>query len=328
MDSKKVKISKTVFDKSSFKNTIDSKFTFFKEPEPIIDPDTVEELFRLYSKLYLLIPVEGERDSHQYLVEKSSELYQIDRQLESIQPLLDEVAQLRQQILDGNRRIAELEIQLATGNETSYEDVEKVALLQADLAAANANIVALETANTVANSAAEAAQEAAAAQAEAQATADEQAAEAAEAASIQSDVKELTTIFKDGNQVLGRAYNYMKHDNTINLFQWHRGPSWARAIAVNYRNKFYWLFGKNASDKGDWRSRRGGDSTYFIPSTARESKEMTLDFFVEELKQAGYKADAIVEAANKTGSMNNKVVFRLITYNDPEAETEVGYRLR
>jgi len=285
MDSKKVKISKTVFDKSSFRNTIDSKFTFFKEPEPIVDPDTIEELFRLYSKLYLLIPVEGERDSHQYLVEKSSELYQIDRQLESIQPLLDEVAQLRQQILDGNRRIAELEIQLATGNEISYEDVEKVALLQADLAAANANIVALETANTIANSAAEAAQEANAAQAEAQATADAQAAEAeAQAASSQADVDELISIFKDGNQVLGRAYNYMKHNNTINIFHWHRGPTWVRAIANNYKNKFYWMFGKDSSDKGDWNSRRGGDSSYFIPATPRESKEMTLDFFCRRVK--------------------------------------------
>ena len=63
---RKVDIKRTVFEKESYKQVIDRKFKFFKEPEPLIDPDTVEELFRLYDKLYMIIPIEGEEQSHQY----------------------------------------------------------------------------------------------------------------------------------------------------------------------------------------------------------------------------------------------------------------------
>ena len=86
---KKVQIQKTVLDRAGFKDFIDNKFNFFKEPEPIVDPDTVEELFRLYDKLYMQIPIDTDEQSHKYIVEQSSELYQDDKQLESIQPLLD-----------------------------------------------------------------------------------------------------------------------------------------------------------------------------------------------------------------------------------------------
>ena len=44
---KNVEIKKTVFDRQSYRGVIDSKFKFFKELEPVVDPDTVEELFRL-----------------------------------------------------------------------------------------------------------------------------------------------------------------------------------------------------------------------------------------------------------------------------------------
>ena len=152
---KRVDIKKTVFDRKKYIGVIDSKFKFFKEPEPVVDPDTVEELFRLYDKLYALIPIEGEDNSHQYLVERSSELYKVDSQLESIQPLLDEVASLRGQLLENNRRILELETQLAGGGELNFEDAEQMQLLRSQLEAANATISTLEQANTLANRATE-----------------------------------------------------------------------------------------------------------------------------------------------------------------------------
>ena len=76
---KKVQIQKTVLDRAGFKDFIDNKFNFFKEPEPVVDPDTVEELFRLYDKLYMQIPIDTDEQSHKYLVEQSSELYQVDK---------------------------------------------------------------------------------------------------------------------------------------------------------------------------------------------------------------------------------------------------------
>ena len=41
---KNVEIKKTVFDRKEYISTIDNRFKFFKEPDPVVDPDTVEEL--------------------------------------------------------------------------------------------------------------------------------------------------------------------------------------------------------------------------------------------------------------------------------------------
>ena len=48
-----IKIQKTVFNKPEFDNVIDRDFKFFTPPEDLEDNDTVQEIFRLYNKLYL-----------------------------------------------------------------------------------------------------------------------------------------------------------------------------------------------------------------------------------------------------------------------------------
>lgn len=108
MDKESVAIHKKVFKKGDIDTVIDTEFkTFTKTVE--IDTDTVQELFRLYNKLYYTIPIEGENESHQYLLQKSSELTTLEKSIEDIQPLLDEVAQLRGQLLSANQQIFELE---------------------------------------------------------------------------------------------------------------------------------------------------------------------------------------------------------------------------
>ena len=338
---KKVQIQKTVFDKTAFKETIDRNFSFFRLPDPIVDPDTIGDLFRLYDKLYLEIPIDGDSQSHEYLVKKSSELYKVTRQLESIQPLLDEVAQLRTEILNANRRIIELETQLAGGEELDFTDVERVAGLQADLAAANANIAALEQANTVANAATEAAQEAATAAQEAAAKAAEDAAEqAAEQAANQAanqqmaqEVEEIKKIIKNWKKDnIGLAYRFISRGYFASyFFKLFQNYSYANRIsrARGFRNKFYWLYGKDASDD-NYPSKRFGryEGDYFIPTSRTQAEDMTLDFFVSELTQAGFKASSIVQAVQDTGNMKKKVEFRVITFKDPDKEDEVGYRLK
>jgi|TARA_R110000796_G_scaffold68565_1_gene157049 hypothetical protein len=108
MDRESISIQKRVYKKEDIDTVIDTEFkTFTKNVE--VDTDTVRELFRLYDKLYYTIPVEGEDESHQYLLQRSSELTTLDKSIEDIQPLLDEVAQLRQQLLSANQQIFELE---------------------------------------------------------------------------------------------------------------------------------------------------------------------------------------------------------------------------
>lgn len=109
MAKERVRIQKEVYRSDQFNNLVDRQFNTFTKPVEEVDTDTVEELFRLYDKLYYSIPVEGEENSHQYLLQKSSELTDFEKTTEDIQPLLDEIAQLRQQNLELNQQIFEAE---------------------------------------------------------------------------------------------------------------------------------------------------------------------------------------------------------------------------
>jgi len=99
-----VKIQKTVFNSEDFKKVVDIEFKTFTQPEVIENVETVNELFRLYDKLFYSIPIEGP-NSHQYLVERSMELYKFEQTQEEIQPLLDEIADLRTRLLAANQEI-------------------------------------------------------------------------------------------------------------------------------------------------------------------------------------------------------------------------------
>lgn len=107
----KVRLQKTVQEKDSYNKVISREFTTFVQPSQEEDPDTVVELFRMYDKLYLDIPLTGPR-SHTYLIEQSSELVQITQDNSDIEPLLDEITTLRRQLLEANESIEELQNQL------------------------------------------------------------------------------------------------------------------------------------------------------------------------------------------------------------------------
>ena len=104
-----IQIQKIVFNKDKFNKVVDTKFSTFVQPTTLSDTDTPEELFRLYDKLYYSIDIYGTTNSHEYLYTKSSELAAFDKNTEEIQPLLDEISQLRGQLLDANQQILALE---------------------------------------------------------------------------------------------------------------------------------------------------------------------------------------------------------------------------
>lgn len=108
---KKVFLEKTVQEKANFSKVVSNNFTTFTQPTIEEDTDTVEELFRIYNKLYLEIPLEGEL-SHKKLITESSKLISIQQDNQEIQPLLDEITNLRANLLESNETIEELENQL------------------------------------------------------------------------------------------------------------------------------------------------------------------------------------------------------------------------
>jgi hypothetical protein len=108
-----VKIQKTVYSKDAFGKVIDRSFNTFKQPSDVPISKTIDEFFKDYEDLYLEISINGDEKSHQYLVERSSELLNIQDALIDIQPLLDEIAELRQQLLEAQQEIIDQRIELA-----------------------------------------------------------------------------------------------------------------------------------------------------------------------------------------------------------------------
>ena len=104
-----VTIQKSVTSKQDFERVVDTSFKTFTQPTTTQDTDTVEELFRLYAKLYYEIPIEGAVDSHTYLVQESSKLVEFDRNTEEIQPLLDEISELRERLLQANQELIQVQ---------------------------------------------------------------------------------------------------------------------------------------------------------------------------------------------------------------------------
>lgn len=102
-----LRLTKTVQEKEELSKVVSREFTTFIQPELETDTDTVGELFRLYDKLYLEIPLEGTQ-SHTYLIRESSKLVSIEQEVD-IQPLLEEITDLRQRLLEANEYISELE---------------------------------------------------------------------------------------------------------------------------------------------------------------------------------------------------------------------------
>tara|TARA_R100000951_G_scaffold42939_1_gene36096 strand:- start:1481 stop:1828 length:348 start_codon:yes stop_codon:yes gene_type:complete len=108
-----VKIQKKVYDPKTFNKVVDRNFkTYAQKPDPVLET-TVEDFFILYEELFYEIPIEGEATSHRYLVEKSSEIVNFEKDNDEIQPLLDEITILREQNLQLNQQLLDERINAA-----------------------------------------------------------------------------------------------------------------------------------------------------------------------------------------------------------------------
>lgn len=100
--SQKVDLIKQVRGINTYTKAIDTDFTELISTTPTLEPTTitVEQFFNFYNQLFFDIPVEGDINSHSYLVQRSQQYIGgsvID--LEK-QALIEEINSLRQQIID------------------------------------------------------------------------------------------------------------------------------------------------------------------------------------------------------------------------------------
>jgi len=111
----KINLNKDVFNRTEFFNAVDINFNELIPPVelPPPPPFTVENFFEQYEILFLDIPKEGDIDSHQYLVQKSSNYINFEQNNIDIQALLDEIAELRKENLELLLTNGTLEAELA-----------------------------------------------------------------------------------------------------------------------------------------------------------------------------------------------------------------------
>jgi len=104
-----IQIKKTVYNKQQFNKVVDNEFKTFVQPVEEVDEITIAEFFDNYKKLYYELPLQGD-SSHTTLIVESSKLVEFEKDTEDIQPLLDEIAVLREQNNNLNQQIFDLEI--------------------------------------------------------------------------------------------------------------------------------------------------------------------------------------------------------------------------
>jgi 5'-deoxynucleotidase YfbR-like HD superfamily hydrolase len=76
---------------------------------------TVEDFFTIYGNLFLEIPKNGEVNSHEFLINESTEYINFVAQNDTLNSLLQEIAELRQENLDIRQQNLELIEQFSTG---------------------------------------------------------------------------------------------------------------------------------------------------------------------------------------------------------------------
>lgn len=105
-----IPIEKQVFDKNQFGKVIDTEFTqLINQQTEIPTPTfTLDDFFTLYDQLFYQIPKEGDANSHRYILQREAEYLGVIIDQDNIQALLDEITTLRQQVLDAQTALNEI----------------------------------------------------------------------------------------------------------------------------------------------------------------------------------------------------------------------------
>lgn len=102
-------IQRTVFGKITYSKVVD---TTFRELVPVTINNeqfqTVDYFFRLYDEVFYQIPPIGETNSHEFIVKKSGEYVGIEARSSDVDALIEEINDLRRQLLEANQSIIEL----------------------------------------------------------------------------------------------------------------------------------------------------------------------------------------------------------------------------
>tara|TARA_Y100000361_G_scaffold83383_1_gene73818 strand:+ start:6627 stop:7043 length:417 start_codon:yes stop_codon:yes gene_type:complete len=108
-----IKLEKEVYSKAQFEKLVNVNFNQI-DPSPtsqqlLEEQPTVEEFFNLYNNLFYDIPEYGSTNSHEYLIKTSKEYIDFDDNNEQLLALQQEIAELREQLLEEQKKVIELQ---------------------------------------------------------------------------------------------------------------------------------------------------------------------------------------------------------------------------
>ena len=104
----RINLQRQVFSKRQVDNVVDTTFTQLITSTPVVTSSvtlSVSEFFDQYRSLFFEIPKFGDTDSHEYLIKTSSEYIGAQENNETIQALIEEITQLKQENLDLQQQI-------------------------------------------------------------------------------------------------------------------------------------------------------------------------------------------------------------------------------
>ena len=105
-----INLYKEVYGQNTYKRVVDTQFTQLVQPttDQVEEDATVERFFELYEQLFFQIPLTGEINSHEYLVNRSSEYLGGSVITDNEKALIQEINSLRQQLLEANTNLIEI----------------------------------------------------------------------------------------------------------------------------------------------------------------------------------------------------------------------------
>ena len=125
MSQREITFNRQVFNKSKFNDTVDTEFTqLIQTPDETffdVNLATVEDFFTIYGNLFFDIPQLGDSNSHQFLIRQSTEYIGLEEQNATIQALLDEITELREENLEIRKQNLDLVEQFSTGVVTTEQ---------------------------------------------------------------------------------------------------------------------------------------------------------------------------------------------------------------
>ena len=108
-----IPIRNVVYDKNTFAKVVNTQFSELNFIPPTPPETSLENFFELYDELFLDIPREGDINSHRFILEREAEYLGVRIADDSeIQALLQEITDLRQQLLEAEITNANLSSQI------------------------------------------------------------------------------------------------------------------------------------------------------------------------------------------------------------------------